>query len=81
MSSPNTSWFQAMPRMAKPRKVYTGGEWRDARVIRRESLKPGHRVAGPALIIEPNQTIVIEPGWEARINGARPRRADPLRKT
>jgi len=50
------------------RKVYTGGEWRDARVIRRESLKPGHRVAGPALIIEPNQTIVIEPGWEARIN-------------
>ena len=50
------------------RKVYTGGEWRDAHVVRRESLKPGHRITGPALIIEPNQTIVIEPGWVATIN-------------
>ena len=50
------------------RKIYSGGAWREARVIRREHLKPGHRIAGPALVIEPNQTIVIEPGWEARIN-------------
>ncbi|TIU96246.1 MAG: hypothetical protein E5W00_24875, partial [Mesorhizobium sp.] len=27
----------------------------------------GHRIAGPALIIEPNQTIVVEPGWQAEI--------------
>jgi 5-oxoprolinase (ATP-hydrolysing) len=25
-------------------------------------------VMGPALIIEPHQTIVIEPGWQAQIN-------------
>ncbi|MEQ8482206.1 MAG: hydantoinase B/oxoprolinase family protein [Hoeflea sp.] len=50
------------------RKVYSGGVWRDALVVRRERLEPGHRIKGPALIIEPNQTIVIEPGWEAAIN-------------
>jgi len=50
------------------RQIYSNGEWRNALVIRRERLRPGHRIAGPALVIEPNQTIVIEPGWEARIN-------------
>jgi 5-oxoprolinase (ATP-hydrolysing) len=50
------------------RPVYSGGRWHDARVVRRESLQPGNRLRGPALIIEPNQTIVIEPGWEASIN-------------
>lgn len=50
------------------RPVYSGGQWHDARVVRRDRLKPGHRLKGPALIIEPNQTIVIEPGWEAAIN-------------
>jgi 5-oxoprolinase (ATP-hydrolysing) len=33
-------------------------------------LAPGNRVKGPALIIEANQTIVIEPGWTARITGS-----------
>ena len=50
------------------RQIYSGGAWHDARVIRRESLKPGNRVKGPAMVIEPNQTIVVEPGWTAEIN-------------
>jgi 5-oxoprolinase (ATP-hydrolysing) len=51
------------------RPVYAAGKWHDARVIvRREGSSPGNRLKGPALIIEPNQTIVIEPGWEGRIN-------------
>ena len=50
------------------RPVYANGEWHDARVVRRDRLSPGNRLKGPALIIEPNQTIVIEPGWEATIN-------------
>ena len=39
----------------------------EAGILRREALRPGHRVAGPALIIEPNQTVVVEPGWAAAI--------------
>ena len=33
----------------------------------REALGPGHVLRGPALVIEANQTIVVEPGWQARI--------------
>jgi len=49
------------------RKLFCGGEWREAAVHRREALKPGHRIAGPALVIESHQTIVVEPGWGAEI--------------
>ena len=50
------------------RPFFWGGDWHEARVIRRGGLKPGNRVKGPALVIEPNQTIVVEPGWSAEIN-------------
>ncbi|MER9435163.1 hydantoinase B/oxoprolinase family protein [Mesorhizobium sp. M0618] len=52
---------------SQTREIFTEGEWRTSPIFRREALKPGNRVAGPALIIEPNQTIVIEPGWQAEI--------------
>ena len=29
------------------------------------------RIAGPALIIEPHQTVVVEPGWQAEIDARR----------
>ncbi|MDX8479452.1 hydantoinase B/oxoprolinase family protein [Mesorhizobium sp. VK24D] len=49
------------------RQFFADGAWRDAGIFRRDGLKPGHKVAGPALVIEPNQTIVVEPGWQAEI--------------
>jgi 5-oxoprolinase (ATP-hydrolysing) len=49
------------------RRIHTGGEWREADIYRRATLAPGHEMAGPALIIEPNQTIVVEPGWRAEV--------------
>ncbi len=51
------------------RAIFVEGSRRDAGVFRRETLKPGHRIAGPALIIESHQTIVVEPGWQAAITG------------
>ncbi len=33
----------------------------------REDLRPGRGVDGPALIIEANETIVVEPGWQAEV--------------
>jgi 5-oxoprolinase (ATP-hydrolysing) len=47
--------------------IFCEGAWRDAAVFRRESLFPGATVAGPALIVESHQTIVVEPGWRAAI--------------
>ena len=57
------------PEAARTTRFFSQGAWHDARVYRREALEPGHRVAGPAIVIEANQTIVIEPGWEARLTG------------
>ncbi|MGD9916274.1 MAG: hydantoinase B/oxoprolinase family protein, partial [Rhizobiaceae bacterium] len=49
------------------RRMFSEGEWHEAAVYRRETLAPGQTVAGPALMIEPHQTIVVEPGWRAEI--------------
>ncbi len=51
-------------------RVYTGGAWHATRVFLRADLKPGHAVAGPALVIEPHQTIMVEPGWQATVTAA-----------
>jgi 5-oxoprolinase (ATP-hydrolysing) len=55
------------PVAGERRKLFCGGEWHEAAIFRREALKPGQKIAGPALIIESHQTIVIEPGWGAEI--------------
>ncbi|MCB1462369.1 MAG: hydantoinase B/oxoprolinase family protein, partial [Nitratireductor sp.] len=47
---------------------FSDGKWHDAAIHRRETLMPGNRVMGPALIIEPHQTIVVEPEWRAEVN-------------
>jgi 5-oxoprolinase (ATP-hydrolysing) len=48
-------------------KFFSRGAWREAQVHRTEALEPGMRIEGPALLIEPHQTIVVEPGWRAEI--------------
>jgi 5-oxoprolinase (ATP-hydrolysing) len=49
--------------------IFCGGRSVQAAVFPREVLVSGDRVRGPALIIEPNQTIVVEPGWTAELTG------------
>jgi 5-oxoprolinase (ATP-hydrolysing) len=44
-------------------RFFSGGAWQEASVYTRAGLIPGHRVAGPALVIEPHQTVVVETGW------------------
>ncbi|MGA9381251.1 MAG: hydantoinase B/oxoprolinase family protein, partial [Phormidium sp.] len=48
-------------------QIYTKGNWHNTPVYRREDLKPGDRISGAALIIEPTGTNVIEPGWDAEL--------------
>ncbi|WP_232845564.1 hydantoinase B/oxoprolinase family protein [Aurantimonas marina] len=48
-------------------RFFTGGAEREVGLYRRENLAPGARIKGPALIVEPNQTVVVEPGWSAEI--------------
>ncbi len=50
-------------------RVHAEGQWRDARLYRREQLLPGALIDGPAIIAEANATTVVEPGWQARLTG------------
>jgi 5-oxoprolinase (ATP-hydrolysing) len=54
-----------VPRQRTP--IYSHGERRTANVYLREDLTPGAEIDGPALIVEPNQTIMVETGWRAQI--------------
>ncbi|MCJ8521135.1 5-oxoprolinase (ATP-hydrolyzing) [Pseudorhizobium tarimense] len=53
----------AAPVAAEDTRFFSGGEWRQAPVYRRADIRPGARAAGPCLIVEPHQTIVVEDGW------------------
>ncbi len=64
---PSQAATEHTPRAARTTRFYSHGAWHDAAVVRREAMAPGARVAGPAIIVEPNQTIVIEPGWVGRL--------------
>lgn len=48
-------------------RIYTKGSWHETPVYQREDLKPGDRIKGAALIVEPTGTNVIEPGWSAKV--------------
>jgi 5-oxoprolinase (ATP-hydrolysing) len=49
-------------------RIYAGGEWHDTPLYQRSTLKPGYKIAGPALIIEAHNTTVVEPGWQVEIS-------------
>lgn len=51
------------------RPVVFDGKTEDTPFYKREDLKPGAIVRGPAVIVEPVGTTVIDPGWEAKVNG------------
>jgi 5-oxoprolinase (ATP-hydrolysing) len=43
------------------------GAFHETPLYRREALRPGAIVAGPAIIAEANATTVVEPGWRAEV--------------
>lgn len=58
-----------VPGIAERTRVFSKGEWHEAAVVRREAMSSGQGIAGPAIIIEPNQTVVVEEGWSAKLTG------------
>jgi 5-oxoprolinase (ATP-hydrolysing) len=49
------------------RPVFAEGRFRDTPIFRRQALRPGQSVAGPAVIADLNSTTMVEPGWRASI--------------
>jgi 5-oxoprolinase (ATP-hydrolysing) len=56
-----------LPSPARRTKFFSNGKWHRAAVYTREQLRPGAKVQGPAIVIEPHQTVVVEHGWRASI--------------
>ena len=73
---------ESAPRATEQTRFYSQGAWRDAAVYLRAALAPGMTLKGPALLIEPHQTIVVEDGWGLEItqrDHVLLRRIEPLR--
>ncbi len=58
--------------------IFTNNKWQNATITLRHDLHPGHTLSGPALVIEPHQTIVVEPEWNLEVT---PRNHILLRRT
>ncbi|KAL6494579.1 5-oxoprolinase [Orobanche gracilis] len=48
-------------------KVYFGNGWHDTPLFKLEGLAYGHVISGPAIIMNGNSTVIIEPGCKAII--------------
>jgi len=56
-----------LPTPARRTQFFSAGDWHKANVYTRDQLKIGAKVKGAAIIIEPHQTIAVEPGWQAEL--------------
>jgi 5-oxoprolinase (ATP-hydrolysing) len=55
--------------LRRERIWFPGSGFVEAPVYRREALEPGQRLAGPALVLEANATVVIDPGFGLEVDG------------
>ena len=55
----------AAPQAIASVKVFDRGAWRDTPLYRLDQFGAGAQAAGPALVMDPNSTIVIDAGWSA----------------
>jgi 5-oxoprolinase (ATP-hydrolysing) len=55
------------PKPARRTRFFSGGKWHRAVVYTRDQLVPGHKIKGPAIVIETHQTVIVERGWQAEL--------------
>ena len=67
-AAPDPQPHDATP--AATRRTWLSGAWADVPVYERERLRPGARLAGPALIAERHSATFVAPGWTARLDSA-----------
>lgn len=52
-------------------RLYSGGAWREASLFDRKDLTPGATMAGPAIVIQDDTTLLITAGWRAEVDAFR----------
>ncbi|OUS05038.1 5-oxoprolinase [Rhodobacterales bacterium 52_120_T64] len=69
LSEPEQSFVKHTAKATETASFFANGEWYEAGIYRdRVAFTAGMTFDGPALIIEPHQTVVVEPGWQAEVN-------------
>ena len=59
-----------LARAARTRRANLGQGYQEVDIFHGADLEPGHEVTGPAIIEESFTTIVVYPGWQARVDDA-----------
>jgi N-methylhydantoinase A len=56
----------AVPWPGSQRRGYFDADtgWTETAIYSGESIHAGHRISGPAIIEEPDTTVVVYPGWQ-----------------
>jgi 5-oxoprolinase (ATP-hydrolysing) len=49
--------------------LWAEGRWQEVPLYRREDCGTTTRIDGPAIIAEATGTVIVEPGWSARVDG------------
>jgi 5-oxoprolinase (ATP-hydrolysing) len=57
------------PRPVEYVRMFAAGDWARTPLFRRDALRPGQALNGPAIIAEELATTVVEPGWRAGVTG------------
>lgn len=55
------------PAITARHRLFVDKEWRDVPLHDRTSLRPGASIVGPAVIVEPLTTTIIDSGWQASL--------------
>ena len=55
---------------AGSRRANLGAGFAETSIYHGPDLEPGHTIPGPAIVEETFTTIVVYPGWQARVDGA-----------
>jgi 5-oxoprolinase (ATP-hydrolysing) len=56
-----------LPAPAQRTRFFSGAKWQRANVYLRAALAPGDKIKGPAIVVEPHQTVVVENGWQTEL--------------
>ena len=68
VTEPGWTGGERDPEAEAVRDAWLGDRRVPTRIFRRERLAAGCRVDGPAIVVEDNSTLVIEPDWRATVN-------------
>ena len=68
VSQEANSTAEDLPAPYARKRIFSEGKNHDTPIYLRQHLKAGHQIKGPALLIEPHQTIMVEAGWAATLN-------------